>query len=94
MRVHAVGRRPAMRLLICILGVLALAGVISGVLPWCWTQAASLLSLHGPMHLPAGDAAHAMWHLLMRGGWSAPYEAFPTAAERAAAPQAAASPAK
>ncbi len=89
MRVHAVGRRPAMRLLTCTLGVLALAGVISGVLPWCWTQAACLLSLHRPMYLPAGDAAHAMWHLLMRGGWSTPYEAFPTAGERAAAPQAA-----
>jgi type IV secretion system protein VirD4 len=90
MRVHAVGRRPAMRLFICVLGVLTLAGVVSGVLPWCWTQAACLVSLRGPMHLPAGDAAHAMWHLLVRGGWSAPYEAFPTAAERAAAPQAAA----
>jgi type IV secretory pathway TraG/TraD family ATPase VirD4 len=27
-----------------------------------------------------------MWHLLMRGGWSAPGQAFPTAAERAATP--------
>ena len=88
MRVHAVGRRPAMRLLICILGVLALAGVVSGVLPWCWTQAACLLSLNGPMHLPTSDAAQAMWNLLLRGGWNTPYRAFPTAAERAAAPQA------
>ena len=73
MRIHAVGRRPAMRLLICSVGVLTLAGFISGVLPWCWTQAARLLSLHAPMRLPAGDAARAMWRLLMRGGWSTPY---------------------
>ena len=29
-----------------------------------------------------------MWRLLIRGGWSTPYRAFPTAAERAAAPAA------
>jgi type IV secretion system protein VirD4 len=29
-----------------------------------------------------------MWHLLLGGGWSAPFRAFPTAAERAAAPAA------
>ncbi len=88
MRIHAVGRRPAMRLLICTLGVLAFAGLISGALPWCWTQAARLISLHAPMRLPAGDAARAMWRLVMRGGLSTPYRAFPTAAERAAAPAA------
>ncbi len=88
MRIHAVGRRPAMRLLICTLAVLALASLISGVAPWCWTQAARVISLHAPMRLPAGDAARAMWRLVMRGGWSTPYRAFPTAAERAAAPEA------
>jgi type IV secretory pathway TraG/TraD family ATPase VirD4 len=77
-----------MRLLICTLGVLALAGLISGVLPWCWTQAARLISLQAPMRLPAGDAARTMWRLVTRGGWSTPYRAFPTAAERAAAPAA------
>ncbi len=86
MRVHAVGRRPVTRLLLCALGVLALAGLVSGTVAWCWTQAACLLSLHAPMRLPAGDAAHAMWQLLVRGGWSTPYRAFPTAAERAEAP--------
>ena len=88
MRIHAVGRRPAMRLLICSAGVLALTGLISGVAPWCWTQAARLISLHAPMRLPAGDAGRAMWRLVMRGGWSTPYRAFPTAAERASAPAA------
>jgi type IV secretion system protein VirD4 len=88
MRVHTVGRRPATRMLICILGVLALAGFVSGVVPWCWTQAACLVSLHAPIRLPAKDAAAAMWRLLIRGGWSTPYRAFPTAAERAAAPAA------
>ena len=88
MRVHTVGRRPATRMLICILGVLALAGFVSGVVPWCWTQAACLVSLHAPIRLPAADAAAAMWRLLIRGGWSTPYRAFPTAAERAAAPAA------
>ena len=77
-----------MRLLICTVAVLALAGLISGVAPWCWTQAARLISLHAPMRLTAGDAARAMWRLVMRGGWSTPYRAFPTAAERAAAPAA------
>ncbi|MGO9760095.1 MAG: type IV secretory system conjugative DNA transfer family protein [Solirubrobacteraceae bacterium] len=77
-----------MRLLICTVAVLALAGFVSGVAPWCWTQAARLISLHAPMRLPAGDAARAMWRLVMRGGWSTPYRAFPTAAERAAAPAA------
>ena len=85
MRVHAVGRRPAMRLLLCALGVLALAGLLSGGLAWCWTQTACLLSLRA-MRLPVSDAAHAMWQLLTHGGWSTPYQAFPTAAERAAAP--------
>jgi type IV secretion system protein VirD4 len=77
-----------MRLLICTLAVLALAGLISGVAPWCWTQAARLISLHAPMRLPADDAARAMWRLVTRGGWNTPYRAFPTAAERAAAPAA------
>ncbi|HEX5308937.1 MAG TPA: type IV secretory system conjugative DNA transfer family protein [Solirubrobacteraceae bacterium] len=77
-------------MLICILGLLALAGVLSGALPWCWTQTACLVSLRAPMRLPAGDAAAAMWRLVIRGGWSTPYRAFPTAAERAAAPGASA----
>jgi type IV secretory pathway TraG/TraD family ATPase VirD4 len=85
-RVHAVGRRPATRLLICTAGIVVLAGMLSGALAWCWTQAACLLELHAPMRLPAADAAHAMWRLLMRGGWSAPAHAFPTRAERAWAP--------
>jgi type IV secretion system protein VirD4 len=85
-RVHAAGRRPAMRLFLCALGVLALAGLISGALAWCWTQTACLASLHGTMRLPVSDAAHAMWQLLTHGGWSTPYQAFPTAAERAATP--------
>lgn len=45
-----------------------------------------MLELRGPMPLPTNDAAHAMWHLLLRGGWRAPSAAFPTAPERAAAP--------
>jgi len=88
MRVHTVGRRPVTRMLICVLGVLALAGFVSGVVPWCWTQAACLVSLHAPIRLPAADAAAAMWRLLVRGGWSTPYRAFPTVAERTAAPAA------
>jgi type IV secretion system protein VirD4 len=86
-RVQAVGR-PATRRLAGWAAVAALAGVLSGALAWCWTQAACLLELHGPMPLPVADAAHAMWHLLLRGGWNAPYRAFPTGAERAAAPAA------
>jgi hypothetical protein len=47
-----------------------------------------MLELRGPMALPAGDAEHAMWQLLLRGGWAAPSRSFPTAAERSAAPSA------
>jgi type IV secretion system protein VirD4 len=61
---------------------------MTGAAPWCWTQAARFLELRPPMPLPAAHAAHATWHLLLRGGWSAPSSAFPTAAERAAAPAA------
>jgi type IV secretion system protein VirD4 len=89
-RVHAAGRRPATRLLACAAGIATAAGAAGGVFAWCWTQAACLLSLRAPMRLPAGDAARATWRLLTRGGWSAPYRAFPTAAERATAPGAAA----
>jgi hypothetical protein len=62
--------------------------MFSGVLAWCWTEAASLLELRGPMRLTTGDAAHAMWRLLTRGGWSSPASAFPTHVEREAAPAA------
>jgi type IV secretion system protein VirD4 len=85
-RVHAVGRRPTMRLLTCAAGVVMLSLAVSGALAWCWTQAACLLELHRPMPLSTGDAAHAMWRLLTRGGWGSPARAFPTRAEREAAP--------
>lgn len=86
MRVHAVGLRPAGRLLICLTGLLFAAGALSGAFAWLWTQAACLASFHEPIRLPASDAAHAMWQLLVNGGWSRPAEAFPTAGERAGAP--------
>jgi type IV secretion system protein VirD4 len=88
MRVHAAGRRPVSRLLGCLAAFGALVLVFSGLAAWCWTQAACLLSLKGPMQLPTADAARAMWHLLVRGGWASPASAFPTHAERAAAPSA------
>jgi type IV secretory pathway TraG/TraD family ATPase VirD4 len=62
-----------------------LIGIVSGGWFWCWTQAASVLELH-PMRLSVGDAGHAMWHLLVHGGWNTPEHAFPTASERATAP--------
>ncbi len=86
MRVHAVGHRPLARLAICLAGIALLALTLSGSLAWCWTQTASLLELNGPMRLPVADAARAMWHLLIRGGWSSPASAFPTSGERSAAP--------
>jgi len=88
MRVHAVGRRPATRLLLTLAGVVALALMVSGVPAWCWTQAACLLEARGPMRLTTADAAHTMWQLLTRGGWSSPASAFPTHGEREAAPAA------
>jgi type IV secretion system protein VirD4 len=86
-RVQAAGRRPVARLL-CVAGVAAVTAVLSGALAWCWTQAARLLELRGPVALPPADAAHATWQLLLRGGWRAPSLAFPTAGERADAPAA------
>ncbi len=85
-RVQTPGRRPAARLLIgaTVLGLLAL--LASGVLAWCWTQAALLVELHGPMHLSPSDADRAMWRLLLGGGWLSPANGFPTLAERRAAP--------
>jgi type IV secretion system protein VirD4 len=65
---------------------LLLAGGLTGLLPWAWTQAACLVSLRAPMHLTAGDAAYATWRVLTHSDWSTPYEAFPTASERASAP--------
>ena len=88
MRVHGVGARPAMRLALCAACGLVIAGVLSGVPAWCWTQAARTVELQPPMRLPTADAAHALWRLLLRGGWRTPARAFPTRAERAAAPAA------
>jgi type IV secretion system protein VirD4 len=68
-----------------VVGLTVLIGTVGGVWFWCWAGAASVLELH-PMSLPVGDAAHAMWRLVVHGGWSAPYDAFPTAGERASAP--------
>jgi type IV secretion system protein VirD4 len=87
-RVHAVGSRPARKLLVCLLGTLVLCGLISGFFAWLWTESACVAELRPPMRLPAGDAARAMWRLVVAGGWSAPADAFPTRAERAAAPDA------
>ncbi|HTZ62669.1 MAG TPA: type IV secretory system conjugative DNA transfer family protein [Solirubrobacteraceae bacterium] len=86
MRVHSFGLRPAARLALFAAGVLLATGIVSGWLAWCWTQAAALVSLHAPLRLSAGDAAHAMWRLLAHGGWSTPGRAFPTVAEQADAP--------
>src|SRR5664279_2882153 len=66
-RVHAAGRPPATRLLGCVVGLTVLIGTVGGVWFWCWTQVASVLELH-PMSLPVGDAAHAMWRLVVHGG--------------------------
>jgi type IV secretion system protein VirD4 len=68
--------------------LLVLAGLLGGVLPWAWTESARLAAWHPPMRLPLGDAARAMWRLLLHGGWSTPGQAFPQVSERAAAPHA------
>ena len=86
MRVHPLGLRPAVRLAICVVGLLLLVGLLSGAVAWGWTQAACLASLRAPMRLPVADAVHATWRLLLDGGWSRPGRAFPTAPERASAP--------
>ena len=88
MRVHPLGLRPEVRLLVCLTGLLIATGVLTGALAWCWTQTACLTSLRPSMRLPVGDSAHAMWRLMLHGGWSTPRRAFPTAAERSAAPEA------
>lgn len=85
-RVQTPGRRPAVRLLLGATVFALLALLASGVLAWCWTQAARLVELHGPMRLSPSDAAHAMSRLVLDGGWLLPASGFPTLAERRAAP--------
>lgn len=86
MRVHTLALRPWARLALCAAGLTLAAAVLGGGAAWCWTQAARVVSLQTPMRLPLADAAHAMWRLLLHGGWRAPARAFPTAPERAGAP--------
>jgi hypothetical protein len=86
---------PASRLLTFLAGIAVLAGVLSGPLAWCWTQSACLLDLRAPMPLSASDVTQTMWHPLADDVASTAARrlerfavAFPTAAERAAAPAA------
>jgi type IV secretion system protein VirD4 len=88
MRIQTARRRPATGLDCGVAAVAIFAGLSSGGVAWCWTQAARLFELRGPMPFPTADAARTMWHLLIRGGWRAPSRAFPTVAERAVAPAA------
>jgi type IV secretion system protein VirD4 len=90
MRVHAVGRRPAVRRLLWVSATLLAAGVMSGALWWVWTQTACLISLHAPMRLSMSQAARAMWHVVGNGGWWRPGDAFATQRQRAGAPHASA----
>jgi len=85
-RVQAVGQRPWARLVVCLIALAVFGFAVSGAAAWCWTQAARVLELSGPMRLPRADAAQAMWRVLTHGGWGSPSSAFPTPAERAAAP--------
>src|ERR1700690_2062830 len=57
MRVHAVGRRPLTRLVLCVALVVLLALLFSGSLAWCLTEAASLLALNRPLRLAAAPPA-------------------------------------
>jgi type IV secretion system protein VirD4 len=86
MRVHRAGRAPSLRLAVLLLAWVTLAFLVSGAGGWCWTQTARLMSLKPPARLPLADAARATWHVLVAGGWGHPGRAFPTRAERAAAP--------
>ena len=47
------GRRPLAGCCSASLVSCCLRCVLSGALPWCWTQAACVLELNGPMRLPA-----------------------------------------
>jgi type IV secretion system protein VirD4 len=88
MRTHAAGVRAPARLLGCVAIGVTITLTLTGALAWCWTQAASLIELHGLMRLSSHDAAHAMWRLLFHGGWADPGHAFPSAVERRSAPAA------
>lgn len=86
MKRRPLGLRPRTRLLLCSAILAVLAGILTGALPWGWTQAACLAGAHAPLRLPLGDAAGATWRLLLHGGWSNPAQAFPRASERLGAP--------
>ncbi len=90
MKVQSSAPAPAIRLLALLLATVALGALTSGLLMWCWTEASSVLALHGVMILPLHDAAHATWQLIVHGDWRSPGQALPTAAERASAPGASA----
>ena len=79
----SVGRRAA-----GLAVVLLIAALSSGALFWCWTQAACLTELRLGISLPLQHAARAMWELLLSGGWTRPWHAFPSPVERASAPSA------
>lgn len=85
MRMHTAGQRPALRLLLTSTVLVTIIVIVSGVLMWLWTQAASMIELDGLMRLRVSEAATAMWNLLFHGDWSDPQSAFPPA-ERASAP--------
>jgi type IV secretion system protein VirD4 len=85
-RINTVRRRPAAKLTAILLLLLGLGLFVSGWLAWGWTQAASLVELHGPMRLPVGDAVRGMWRLLLSGDWRAPGASLPTMRERDSAP--------
>ncbi len=86
MRVERPARSAVGRRLTGLGGLLLVAAVLSGGLWWVWTQMACLVELRPGIRLPLSDAARAMWRLLLDGDWDAPYRAFRSAAERAAAP--------
>ena len=90
MRVQSSGSAPFLRLLVLVVGTVVIGALTSGLLLWCWTEAASVLSLHGMLQLPLGDAAHATWQIMLHGEWRTPGQALPRAAERADAPRPAA----
>ena len=77
MRTHTVGRRPATRILICAGGVLTLAGLVSGVLAWCWTQAACLLCCEGRCGCRPATRRARCGGCWLRGGWSTPSRGVP-----------------
>ena len=69
-------RHPRGRIAVAAL-LMLLAGLLSGLMMWVWTQAALLVSVRSPVAIALAQARSATWRLVSAGGWGDPAHAYP-----------------